>query len=86
MTSSTASRSLLRPRAAAAVVEADRLQIRLRDGRELGVPVAWFDWLAAASDRDRSEVTIVEDGAGLWWERLADGVSVPWLFGVPEDG
>ena len=84
MTSSTANRSLLRPRAAAVLVERDSLRVRLRDGRELVVPIEWFGWLASASARDRLDVRIVEDGAGLWWEGLEDGVSVPWLFGVPE--
>ena len=28
---------------------------------------------------------IAWDGAGVWWEGLEDGVSVPWLFGMPED-
>lgn len=84
MASSIGSRLLARPRAAAATVQGEILRVTLRDGRELSVPVVWFDWLARASEEDRAEIQIVEDGAGLWWEGLDDGVSVPWLFGMPE--
>jgi hypothetical protein len=85
MSSSTASRSLLRPRAASAVVDREVIRITLRDGRELAVPIAWFPWLAESSTSDRDDLKVVEDGAGIWWDRLADGISVPWLFGASED-
>lgn len=84
MASSIGSVVLLRPRAAGVAIRGDQLHLALRDGREVSVPIAWFDWLAAASESDRADVTILEDGAGLWWERLDDGISVPWLMGVPE--
>jgi hypothetical protein len=58
--------------------------VRIADGRELLVPVAWFPWLAAADTDDRDDVTIDEGGLSLWWERLEDGLSVPRLFGLPE--
>lgn len=84
MASSIDSAVLLRPRAAGVTIRGDRLRVTLRDGREIAAPVAWFDWLATASEADRADVTILEDGAGLWWERLDDGISVPWLLGLPE--
>ncbi len=73
----------LRPRATSAAVEADRLRISLADGRELTVPVAWFRWLESASEEQRSHFDIIEFGLGLWWESLDEGVSVPWLLGLP---
>lgn len=84
MSSSATRVSLSRPRAAAARVDGARLWIGLTDGREISVPVAWFDWLASASPVQQRDLRILEDGAGVWWEQLDDGVSVPGLFGLPE--
>jgi len=84
VSSSASSTSLTRPRAVAARVDGSRLVVTLRDGREISVPVAWFDWLAAAREDQRRDFRIAEDGAGIWWDQLDDGVSVPGLFGLPE--
>ena len=84
MSSSTHSPSLDRPRALAARVERDRLWVSLEDGREIGVPVAWFDWLAAGTPAARADLRLVEGGAGIWWDQLEDGISVPGLLGRPE--
>jgi len=75
---------LSRPRAIRARVDADRLWVSLQDGRDVSVPIDWFDWLASAPDDQRHDIRIIEGGAGIWWEQLDDGVSVPWLFGLPE--
>lgn len=72
-----------RPTATAAGVIDDRLHVTLADGRELLVPIAWFDWLASASAADQAELELIEGGEGIWWEKLDDGVSVPGLLGLP---
>ena len=56
------------PTAVAAVVRDDRLHVTLVDGRELSVPIAWWDWLAGATDAQRSDLEIIEGGQGLWWD------------------
>jgi hypothetical protein len=84
MSPPTIAEGLGRPRAVSAIVDADRLRVALQDGREVSVPVTWFDWLAGATDAQRHDVRIIEGGVGIWWEQLDDGVSVPWLFGLPE--
>ncbi len=84
MSSSASSTSLARPRAARASVGAGRLRVILRDGREISVPVSWFSWLANAGEEQQQDLRILEDGAGIWWEQLDEGVSVPGLFGLPE--
>ena len=71
-----------RPLATAAVVVAGRLHVTLADGREVIVPVSWFDWLATATDEQRSELDLIEGGEGIWWEQLDEGVSVPGLLGL----
>ena len=72
-----------RPVAASAVVEGGRLHVTLVDGREIIVPVGWFDWLAKATDEQRSALDLIEGGEGIWWEQLDEGVSVPGLLGLP---
>ena len=84
MSSLVGSTLLSRPRAVRARVDADRLWVSLEDGRDVSVPVTWFEWLARATDDQRHDIRIIEGGAGIWWEQLEDGVSVPWLFGLPE--
>ncbi len=72
------------PRAAAARVASGHLLVRLVDGRELAVPIEEFDFLAAGTDAEREQLDLVGGGAGIWWDLLDDGVSVPGLFGLPE--
>ena len=80
--SSSISRPDRYPLAAAVAVDASRLHISLLDGRELSVPIGWFQWLADASEEARANHRIIEDGQGIWWDKLDDGVSVPGLFGL----
>jgi hypothetical protein len=84
MTSSTRDRAISRPRAASATVDARLLRVTLLDGREIGVPVEWFDWLQRGPQAQRADLTIIEDGAGIVWNQLDDSLSVPSLLGLPE--
>jgi hypothetical protein len=65
-------------------VSSEQLAVRLADGRELIVPLAWFDWLASAPPAQRADLEIVEDGRGIWWPSLDDGLSVAGLLGLTE--
>jgi hypothetical protein len=47
------------------------------------VPLAWFRWLEGATDAQRADLEVIEYGLGIWWEALDEGVSVPWLLGLP---
>ena len=73
----------VRPRATSAVIDGDRLRVALADGREVSVPLPWFRWLNEATDEQRADFEIIEFGLGIWWEALDEGVSVPWLLGLP---
>jgi hypothetical protein len=72
------------PRAASARVESGQLRVKLTDGREINVPLDSFAWLADATEDQRHDLEIIEGGAGIWWEPLDDGLSVPSLLGLPE--
>jgi hypothetical protein len=52
--------------------------VALEDGRTLGVPIAWFPRLFAATPEARSRVEITP--FGLHWEGLDEDISVPALL------
>lgn len=71
------------PSAAAVEIDPEWLRVDLRDGRKLSVPTSWFDWLARANDSELADFEIIEDGQGIWWKTIDEGLSVPGLFGLP---
>jgi hypothetical protein len=60
--------------------EADTMWINLEDGRQLGVPLAYFPRLLNATPAQREELTISGGGKGLHWEDLDEDISVPSLL------
>ena len=56
----------------------DMMWVSLADGRTLGVPIAWFPRLLAASPEARANVVI--SPFGLHWEALDEDLSVPALM------
>ena len=85
MTSSATSPALTRPRAITAAVHGRRLHVTVEDGREISVPVTWFEFLKLATEAQRADLHVIGGGAGIWWDQLEDGISVPQLFGLPPD-
>ncbi|HEV2238976.1 MAG TPA: DUF2442 domain-containing protein [Ktedonobacterales bacterium] len=63
----------------------DRMSIRLRDDRELSVPLAWFPRLQGASAEQRAGWRLIGAGEGIHWEALDEDISVPRLLGLPCD-
>ncbi len=47
----------------------DSLWVELRDGRTLGVPLAYFPRLLGATPEQRDQYEISGGGTGLHWER-----------------
>jgi hypothetical protein len=54
--------------------------VELTDGRQLGVPLAYFPCLLHASPAARGKYTISGGGAGLHWDDLDEDISVPALL------
>jgi hypothetical protein len=50
------------------------------DGRTLGVPLAWFPRLLAATPAERARFAIGGRGRGLHWDALAEDISVEGLL------
>ena len=58
--------------------DADTMWIDLTDGRILGVPLAWFPRLLAATPAQREAVEI--SPYGLHWHSLDEDLSLPALL------
>ena len=85
MTVATTTYALSHPRAIGLEIDADVPRVTVADGRTTCDPLAWFGWLAAATGAQRHDLAIIGGGAGIWWEELDEGLSVPGLFGLAED-
>jgi len=60
--------------------DADVMWVELADGRQLGVPLAYFPRLLNAKPEQRSQCTISGGGTGLHWDALDEDISVSALF------
>jgi hypothetical protein len=60
--------------------EADIMWVELADGRQLGVPLAYFPRLLRASPADRDRFTVSGGGTGIHWDDLDEDISVPALL------
>ena len=70
----------IRPIAIDVTVEEDSLNVVLKDGGKLRVPLRRFPKLLAASPEQRSDVRISASGAGLHWDQLDENLSVTELM------
>jgi len=60
--------------------ELDVMWVELADGRQLGVPLAYFPRLLRASPADRNRFTVSGGGTGIHWDDLDEDISVPALL------
>ena len=60
--------------------DADSMWVELADGRQLGVPLAYFPRLLRATPAERSKYTVSGGGTGLHWDDLDEDISVPALL------
>ncbi len=65
-------------RALSIAFDDDSMQVKLSDGRVLGVPLAWFPRLLHATPVQRAGYTI--STRGLHWEELDEDISVEGLL------
>lgn len=54
--------------------------VELADGRSLGIPLAWFPRLLAATAAQRAVYEISGGGTGLHWPELDEDISVAGLL------
>jgi hypothetical protein len=72
--------SRFEPLAERVTFDTDTMWVHLVDGRQLGVPLAYFPRLANASMSQRKKYIISGGGLGLHWEQLDEDISVPLLL------
>ncbi len=75
----------LEARAVDVHIHADRMVLRLADGREISVPLAWFPRQKPAADAERAGGRLMGNGEGIHWEAIDEDISVPVLLGLPCD-
>ena len=68
------------PVATAIRFDTDRMWVDLADGRTLGVPLAYFPRLLAASAEQRQQFVISGGGTGLHWEVIDEDICVKSLM------
>ena len=65
----------------------DNLWVELTDGRQVGVPLAYFPRLLQGTPQQRAKCEMSGGGTGLHWEELDEDISVPGLLvGVVRQG
>jgi Protein of unknown function (DUF2442) len=64
--------------------DADQVWFKLEDGRTLGVPLAWFHRLDAASVAQRSNWELIPGGDAVHWPDIDEDLSVAGLLGLPD--
>lgn len=60
------------------VVSAHHLNVDLKDGRSISVPLAWYPRLAHGTPAEQANVTI--SAYGLHWEDLDEDISIKGLL------
>ncbi|PAX09193.1 DUF2442 domain-containing protein [Sphingomonas lenta] len=65
-------------RATAVEFDEHMMWVTLEDGRELGVPLAWYPRLLNGTPASREQVTI--SAVGLHWDELDEDLSVQGLL------
>ena len=58
----------------------DMMCVRLLDGREIGVPLAWFPALAQATGSQKDAWRLIGNDVGIRWEALDEDLSVAALL------
>lgn len=74
-----------------AIAEAVRLSANgltadLADGRSIGVPLAWYPRLAAATPAERNNWRLIGRGEGIHWPDLDEDISIENLLRGEKSG
>lgn len=68
------------PRVADVHVSVQALTVKLRDGRKISAPLAWFPRLQSASAKDRAIWEPSAAGHGIHWPRIDEDLSIEGLL------
>ena len=73
------------PRATQVQVEREQLIVQLADGRQIGIPLAWFPRLQAGTPEQQAGWRLMGEGTGIRWDTLDEDISVAGLLGLTPD-
>ncbi len=59
---------------------ADRMDVLLKDGREISIPLEWVPKLRKAMRRQRANWRLIGGGVGIHWEDLDEDLSVAGML------
>jgi hypothetical protein len=62
-------------------VTSKALEVVLRDGRTLSVPLEWYPRLAHGTPRERQKWRLIGDGIGIHWPELDEDISISGFAG-----
>lgn len=60
--------------------DSNMMWLTLADGRRLGVPIAYFPRLLAATPQQRQQFEFSGNGTGIHWDELDEDISVQGLL------
>ncbi len=66
--------------AVAVETDEDGLRVRLADGREICVPLAWFPRLMNATPEQRANWRLIGHGIGVGWKDVDEHISIAGLL------
>ena len=58
----------------------DMLYVLLTDGREVGIPLAWFPRLRNATKKQLDNWRLIGKGIGIHWNELDEDISVETML------
>jgi len=74
--------AIRKPMAVDVKFDASTMRVRLLDGREMGIPLAWFPKLQHATPVQRKRWRLIGNGVGIHWESIDEDLSVSALLGI----
>ena len=72
--------SVAEPVAVSVRCDDESLWVTLADGRQLGVPLAYFPRLLHATPEQRAQYELSGGGRGIHWDQLDEDISVSGLL------
>jgi hypothetical protein len=62
--------------------DAHTVHIALADGRRISAPLSWFPRLAAATQSERCNWQLLDQGIGIHWPDIDEDISIESLLAV----
>ena len=75
----TSANEFVGPEATSVAVTDSTLDVELKDGRSLSVPISWYPRLEHATKAERDNWTLTGSGIGIHWPDIDEDISVEAL-------